>query len=292
MTDTVVFITGPARGIGEALARKFASRGARVALVGLEPVRLAALAKELGPRHAWFECDVTDQAALERAVAGTVAQLGGIDVVITNAGIASHGTVAVAPADALARVIEVNLIGTLRTVSATLPHVVARKGSFMLISSAAAIATAPGLAAYSASKSGVEHFGTALRIEVAHRGVHVGVAHPSWIDTDLVRDAQQDVTSFARMLSKLPGPFGKITPLAECADAIVEGIVKRKRKVYVPKSLAIYSALRQLFMSAPVEALMRRDMRKSLDRMEAEVTALGRSFGAHSVEMTRPPGER
>src|SRR5438552_18340365 len=116
----VVFITGAARGIGAASARALAKKGARLSLVGREPDRLAALAAELGKGHAWFECDVTDQKTLDAAVAGTVKALGGIDVVIANAGIANNGTVATNSADAVARCIEVNLVGLSRTVSATL----------------------------------------------------------------------------------------------------------------------------------------------------------------------------
>src|SRR6185369_1682808 len=140
--------TGPARGIGEETARQLAARGARLSLVGMEPERLAALAGELGAGHAWFECDVTDQAALDRAVAGTVEAFGGIDVVMANAGVASNGTVAVTPVEALVRTIDVNLIGVVRTVSATLPHVTARKGYYLLVSSAAALAAMPGISTY------------------------------------------------------------------------------------------------------------------------------------------------
>ncbi|MGZ5446271.1 MAG: SDR family oxidoreductase [Thermoanaerobaculia bacterium] len=279
-----VFITGPARGIGAAVARNLAAGGARLALVGLEPERLAALANELGPRHVWFECDVTNQGAIERAVAGTLQALGGIDVVITNAGIASHGTVAVTPAEAMARVIEVNLTGTIRTVSATLPHVLASHGTYMLLASAASLATSPGLAAYGASKAGVEHFANGLRAEVAHRGVHVATAHPGWIDTDMVRDAQQDLASFRTMVSKLPGPFSVITPVDECADAIVRGIEKRRRRVFVPKSLALFSALRQFFMSAFMDRIAWARTGKIVVQMEAEARSLGRAFGEHSVE--------
>ena len=110
LAGKVVFITGAARGIGAEVARVLASRGARVALAGLEPDRLAALAHELGPAHTWSECDVTDQAALDAAVQATVRQFGRLDVVIANAGIAAIGTVTTAPVDALVRVLEVNLI--------------------------------------------------------------------------------------------------------------------------------------------------------------------------------------
>ena len=283
ISGKVVLITGPARGIGEETARQLAARGARLSLVGLEPERLAALAAELGA--AWFECDVTDQPALDRAVAGTVHALGGIDVVVANAGIANHGTVAVSPVEALVRTIEVNLVGVVRTVCAALPYVAERRGYFLLMSSAAAIAPLPGMAAYAASKAGVEFFGNALRLEVAHKGVGVGIAHPAWIDTDMVRDTKRDLQSFNAMLCTLPGPFGSYTSVQECAAAFVDGIERRRRKVFVPKSLAPLSAVRQLFMSRLSDRFSGRTARRIIPRLEQEVAALGRSFGENSVEV-------
>jgi NAD(P)-dependent dehydrogenase (short-subunit alcohol dehydrogenase family) len=291
LSGKVVLITGPARGIGAETARRLAARGARLSLVGLEPGLLAALAAELGGGHVWFECDVTDQAALDRAVAGTAEALGGIDVVIANAGVASNGTVAVGPVEALVRTIEVNLTGVVRTVSATLPHVTERRGYYLLVSSAAAIAPFPGISTYAAAKSGVEQFGNVLRLELAHKGVGVGVAHPSWVDTDLVRDAQSDLAGFKEMLGKLPGPFGRVTPLRDCADAFVRGIERRKRKVYVPRTLAAAAAVRQLFMSPLADYLMGRQTRRTLPQVEAEVRALGRSFGSHSCGLGAKAGE-
>lgn len=284
VSGKTVLVTGPARGIGAETARQLAARGARLSLVGMEPERLAALAAELGPGHAWFECDVTDQAALERAVAGTVQALGGIDVVVANAGIASNGTVAVTPVEALVRVIEVNLAGVVRTVSATLPHVTERRGYYLLVSSAAALAAMPGISTYAASKAGVEFFGNALRLEVAHKGVRVGIAHPAWIDTDLVRDQRRELHSFDRMLARLPGPFGSMTSVEECAAAFVEGIERRRRKVFVPRSLGPLAAVRQLFSSPLSDWATGRSARRIIPPLEGEVRALGRSFGAHSVE--------
>lgn len=283
LAGKVVLITGPARGIGADTARQLAARGARLALIGLEPERLEALASELGAGHVWAEADVTDQVGLDRVVAGTVEEFGGIDVVVANAGIASNGTVAVTPVEALVRTIEVNLIGVVRTVSATLPHVTERRGYFLLVSSAAALAPPPGISTYAASKIGVEHFGSVLRLEVAHRGVAVGVAHPAWIDTDLVRDQQRDLESFNEMLRVLPGPFGSVTSVEECAAAFVAAIQRRQRKVYVPGSLAPLAAVRQLFMSPLADRLQGRHARRILPKLEREVAALGRSFGATSV---------
>ena len=91
------FITGAARGIGAATAERLHARGANVALVGLEPERLAENAERLGDRAAWFEVDVTDLAALEAAVQGTVERFGGIDVAVANAGISFMGTLAASP---------------------------------------------------------------------------------------------------------------------------------------------------------------------------------------------------
>ena len=286
----VALVTGPARGIGEAVARALAARGARLALVGMEPERLEALARDLGEGHAWFDGDVTDQRALERAVAGTVAALGGIDVVVANAGIGCFGTVAVTPLEAQVRVIEVNLVGVLRTVVATLPHVTARRGYYLLVSSAAAFAASPGLAAYAASKSGVEQLGNALRLEMSARGVGVGVAHPCWIDTDLVRDARQDLGAFDEIVRRLPGPFRVVTSTAHCAAALVDAIERRRRKVFVPRSLALVAVLRSLLTSALAERKVLRDLGPLLPTLERECAAVGRAFGAHSVEATARRG--
>jgi hypothetical protein len=287
LRDQVVLITGAARGIGAETARRLAARGARLALVGLEPERLAALAAELGPAHRAFACDVTDQASMERAAADTVAAFGGIDVVVANAGIASNGTVAATPMPALARVVDVNLTGVIRTVHVTLPHVVARRGYYLLVSSAAAIAPLGGLATYAATKSGVEAFGNALRLELAHHGVKVGTAHPSWIDTDMVRDHQKDLPTFNRVLATLPPPFGGVTSVATCADAFVDGIASRARKVFVPRALAPLAAIRQLFASPLAELVTRRASRRLLPELEREVRALGRAFGENSMGMKR-----
>ncbi|HLL72950.1 MAG TPA: SDR family oxidoreductase [Pyrinomonadaceae bacterium] len=293
VSGKVVLITGAARGIGAETARLLAARGARLALVGLEPERLSELAATLhGGGHVWFECDVTDQTALERAVAATFDALGGLDVVVANAGIASNGTVAVSPVEALVRTIEVNLIGVVRTVSATLAHVTARRGYYLLVSSAAALAPLPGISTYAASKSGVEQFGNALRLELAHKGVGVGVAHPAWIDTDLVRDAQHDLKSFREILGVLPGPFGSVTSVETCAAAFVEAIERRRRKIYVPRTLAPLAAVRQLFASALSERVMGRLARRLVPQAEREVEALGRSFGLHSMGLNDKAGTR
>jgi NAD(P)-dependent dehydrogenase (short-subunit alcohol dehydrogenase family) len=291
LNGKVILITGAARGIGERSARLAAAKGAKLALVGLEGERLRALAQELPGEHAAFEADVTDQGALEDAVARTVERFGGIDVVVANAGIASNGTIAITPADVVARVIEVNLLGVVRTVSATLPHVTARRGYVLIVSSAAAFTALPGMAPYCASKAGVEHFANALRLEVAHKGVAVGSLHPSWIDTDLVRDQKAELSVFAEALDALPWPMGETTSLDECAAAVVDGIERRRRRIYVPRTVGLVQNLRALVNSAVGDVPIRRRARVMVPRLESEVQGLGRFFGAQSVGMGGAPQE-
>lgn len=282
----VVFITGAARGIGAEVARVLAARGARVMLAGLEPDKLSALTQELGPSHAWFECDVTNQAALDAAAKATVAQLGRIDAVIANAGIAAIGTVSAAPVDALVRVLEVNLIGAVRTVAATLPYVVDARGYYLFVASAASFAAMPGMTTYCASKSGVEHFASALRYELEGKGVAVGTVHPCWIDTDLVRDARADLPAFDEMLPRLPWPFNTVTSVRACAEAISAAVARRRRRIFVPRALAPFAALRYILVNPPFDAVVRRDARDTVPTLERECVTLGRSFGAHSAETT------
>jgi NAD(P)-dependent dehydrogenase (short-subunit alcohol dehydrogenase family) len=284
LSGRAVLVTGAARGIGAELARRAAARGARVALVGLEPERLAGLADELGPEHLWVECDVTDPDALATAVRRAVDAFGGLDAVVANAGLAPLTTVATSSAHALARTIEVNLTGAMLTVHAALPEISKRRGHILLISSAAAFTVLPGMSAYCASKAGLERFGDALRLEVAHRGVTVASAHPTWIDTDLVRDTEAALPTFAETRSKLPGPLGAYTSVQECAQALVENLETRRRRVFVPRSVGVVSAFRQVVTGAVAEKVMLPIVRKRVPQLERDITALGgREFGAHSV---------
>jgi NAD(P)-dependent dehydrogenase (short-subunit alcohol dehydrogenase family) len=285
MRDKVVLITGAARGIGASVARRMVQEGARVALIGLEPERLAALAAELGAAAAWWRADVTDQDALSAAVAAAHAHFGRIDVVITNAGIANFGTVAVADMEAMARVVNVNVVGTMRTVKAALPHLIASKGYVLIVSSAAAFSAMPGMSAYATSKAAVEQFANVLRIEMIPHGVAVGSAHMLWVDTDMVRDVQHDLSSFRRTLAMLPYPFGTVTSQETCTTAFVRGCRTRSRRVFVPGALGTISALRQVLGSAFLQRRLLPKLGPMLSDAEAEVRKIGRPFGEHSVGM-------
>jgi NAD(P)-dependent dehydrogenase (short-subunit alcohol dehydrogenase family) len=274
LSGQVVFVTWAARGIGAAAAKQLAARGAKLALVGLEPDELAKVAADCGPEAVWFEADVTDVAAMESAVQGTVAHLGGIDVVIANAGIATGGSVRTIDPAAWERVVEVNLLGSWRTVRAALPHVIERRGYVLQVASVAAIAHAPFMSAYSASKAGVEAFADSLRTEVAHLGVDVGVAYFSWIDTDMVRGADAR-RGMAGMRKRISGPIDKTYPLSHVADAVVQGVERRARHVTVPSWVRALLLLR-----GPLATLLDRQGRRQVPAVEQEMQAVVEREGA------------
>jgi NAD(P)-dependent dehydrogenase (short-subunit alcohol dehydrogenase family) len=262
-----VLITGAARGIGAETARRLAAKGAKVSLVGLEPEELEKVASQCGPDAVWFETDVTDWDALERAATGTVERFGGIDVVMANAGIASAGLVINTDPAAWERVIEVNLLGVWRTVRTCLPHVVERKGYILPVASLAAAAHSPVMSAYSASKAGVEAFADCLRGEIAHHGVRVGCAYFSWIGTDMVSGG--DASAAGGILrGKMRGPLAKTYPLSVAVDAVEKGIENRSRRVMGPPWIKYLFAMRDFI--APLTDRQVADAMPEVERIVSE----------------------
>ena len=231
-------ITGAARGIGADAARRLAARGARLALLDIDPDPLEALAEELGGRAAAFPCDVTESAQLDAAVAGASERFGGLDIVIANAGVVAVGTVETIAPEEFERVIEVNLLGVWRTIRATLPRVIDRRGYVLAVSSLAAAVHAPLIASYTAAKAGVEAFADALRGEVSARGVDVGVAYFGYIETEMVRRAfdHPAAAEANRLLGRLTPSFAtRPLRVGRAGEAIARGVERRSRRVYAPR---------------------------------------------------------
>lgn len=279
LTGKVAVVTGAARGLGAAVALNLAQRGARLALIGLEPDELAQTAATclrahpsthaksstpaepstpVTPLISTWHADVTDLPLLTQAAREVVDQFGRVDIVVANAGIALGGPTADADPDAFNRVIEVNLLGSIATARAFLPALTDSKGYLVQIASLAAMAPAPLMAAYCASKSGVEAFAHALRAEVAHQGVGVGVAYLTWTDTDMVRAADEDPV-LRDMRASLPWPSNRTAPLAPAAARIADGIVRRKPHIYAQRWIG---ALQWLPRQALPSAIARRGSRE------------------------------
>jgi NAD(P)-dependent dehydrogenase (short-subunit alcohol dehydrogenase family) len=284
----VVFITGGARGVGEEVARRLRRKGAKLVLTDLDEAPLTALAAELGEEHVLTAlADVRDLPAMQKAADSAVERFGGIDIVLANAGIASFGSVLNVDPEAFKRVIDINITGVFNTVRATLPEVIKRRGYVLVVSSLAAFTSAPGLAAYHASKAGVEYFANTLRLEVAHLGVDVGSAHMSWIDTPLVQDAKSDLSTFRVMLSKMPGPIKQTTTVDKCGAAFVKGIEGRKSRIYCPDWVGLFRWIRPVVATPLGERDIRKFTPELLPKLDAEAAALGRSTSARTEALEK-----
>ncbi len=238
-----VLITGAARGIGAGAARRLHERGARVALAGLEPELLAQVAAACGDAP-WYECDVTDRAQVERAVAGAVERLGGLDVAIANAGVAAQLPLIGGNPEIFERTIAVNLLGVYHTLSVAGPHLAHPRGYALPIASLAAALHVPMLGPYNASKAAVEALGNTLRVELRHTGARVGVAYFGFIDTDMVSRGLQ--TRAVEHAPRSRQAVVKPVPLARAVDAIERGVQRRARRVVAPAWVGAALPLRML----------------------------------------------
>ncbi len=281
-----VLITGAARGIGAALAQRLASHGARLALVGLEPETLHGVAARCGEGTFVGECDVSNFEAVARAIDDGAEALGGLDVVVANAGIAAGGPLRSHDIRAWERVIEINLLGVMYTDRAALPHLERSHGYLLNIASTAAALRAPGMTAYCAAKAGVEALSDCLRIESKPRGVDVGVAYFLFLDTDMVRDGEREMPLMATARSKMPSFLSRTYPLAPAIDELAAGIALRRRRIAYPPWFLKALAARQAFASALVERAAVKQAVDTLDEYERVVAERGSRITS-STERTR-----
>ena len=261
-----VVITGGARGLGSLLARRLHERGARVALLGLEPELLEATAAECGDAP-WFECDVADRDAVDASVGQAVERLGGLDVAVANAGIGGQHTLVDGDDSVWDATIAVNLSGTYNLVRAAGPHVAHPGGYFLLTASLAAAVHLPLMSAYCASKAAVESLGDSLRLELAPSGAKVGVAYYAELDTDMTS------RGFATKAAEgMPiGGRGRlpVAPVRPAIDALERGIVKGSRRVVSPRWVAAVLPVRMIAQRV-VESQARRGLAKTMEIARSE----------------------
>src|SRR5215212_585816 len=229
-----LFITGGANGIGAEVARRASARGAKLALVDVDGEAAHELAESL-PNALGISADVRDYDSLEAAVSQTVEAFGGIDV--------AHSARAV-PLVELERIADINFTGVFRTVRAALPQVIERRGYVLITASLAAILQAPPLSHYSATKAGIEAFGNAIRLELRHKGVDVGVAYFGFIDTAMVARGKSDPILAKFEEANGQNFIGKTYPLSGAGEAIMRGIENRSRRVLYPRWIRPIMVLR------------------------------------------------
>ncbi|HET7049681.1 MAG TPA: SDR family NAD(P)-dependent oxidoreductase [Solirubrobacteraceae bacterium] len=259
LADRAVIITGAAGGIGAASARALVARGAQVTLVDLGQDAVDELAASLpADRVLARAADVTHIEQMAGVVEATRARFGKVDVVFANAGIANDPpmTLDAAELETYERVIEVDLLGVVRTIKPALPEVIANRGHVLITASIYAFVNGVINSAYAVSKAGVEMLGRSLRLELAPAGASAGVLYPGWVATPLVavvRGRDPVATAFKQRV--FPGRLGAFIDPDEIATAVADGIEARAARIIRPKLWAPVSALRGVFNNVSDELL-------------------------------------
>jgi short-subunit dehydrogenase len=222
-----VFLTGASSGLGEALARHYAARGATLGLVARREPELAALAASLGGSVATYRGDVREPEDLARAAADFMARFGVPDVVIANAGI-SRGVLTEAPEDlpTFKAIFETNVLGMVHTFAPfVVPMREAGSGVLAGVASVAGFRGLPGSAAYCGSKSAAITYLESLRVEMRGTGVSVVTLCPGFIETPLT---ERNPYRMPFLLS------------ADNAARLVANAIEDKRRFYVlPWQMAV-----------------------------------------------------
>jgi NAD(P)-dependent dehydrogenase (short-subunit alcohol dehydrogenase family) len=288
LTDRVVLITGAASGIGAATALELVAQGGIPVLVDCDAEPLAQMAQRCGSQTLYWVADVTQLQAMQEVVDKTIGKLGRIDILFANAGVAAFGPVAYIDPEAWKRCFEVNVFGVFNTIRASLPAIMQQRGYVLINASSSSFAHPPVMSAYAASKSAVEAMGNSLRIEMAAHGVGVGVVHAGWVRTPLVTEGALH-PGFVRLRATMPGPMNSETSPEETARVIVQGMLQRRRRIWVPAWLKILFALRALLHMPFAERELLRaapEIEKIyLEGLESE-GALASSFGPRERERT------
>jgi short-subunit dehydrogenase len=223
-----VLVTGASSGIGAGLAEEFARRGAVVGLSGRDAARLGATAERCRAHgatvHEWI-ADLGDPAAVDRLATDALTDMGGIDVLVNNAGIPKRRNVRELDAATVDIVMQVNFLGPTRLTLALLPQMIERgEGRVVNVSSVAATLSSPGEAAYDASKSALSVFSEAMAIDLWDNGIKVLVVYPGVVDTPLFQMPDNDPFT-------APVEFITVEQLVgETFDALDRGALE----VYIP----------------------------------------------------------
>lgn len=228
LTDHVVWVTGAGSGLGLAIARAMGAAGAAVACSDLDvgaAEQAAVLVREDGGRALGVACDVTSADDCERAVHRAVDELGGLHVVVANAGVPGEGRAHELDVAVWDRTLGVHLTGAFLTVRAALPHLLAQQsGSIVLQASIAGLVGLPNIPAYAAAKGGIIALGRQLAREYAADGIRVNCIAPGPVMTPLVERAFADrhgdtaeEALAARRASVPLGRFGSVEDVAQAA---------------------------------------------------------------------------
>ena len=200
-----VIVTGASSGIGRAAARAFAREQASVLLVSRSEGSLAEVRDEIsaaGGRALVYAADITDEGAPSRIVSAAVEAFGGVDVLVNAAGVISTGTIENTTDAAWDGMMGINLRAPFRLIREAVPHLKARKGAVVNVSSVNGLRSFAGVLAYNVSKSAMDHLTRCSALEMAPYGVRVNAVNPGVTITNLHRRGGMDETQYGTFLSR------------------------------------------------------------------------------------------
>ncbi len=239
-----VVVTGGSRGIGAAMARELATKGATVTLVARSAGAISSLADELGG-HA-VPADLLDRSQVDELIPKIEAEIGDIDILINNAGLETTSFFHQVPTDEIRDLSVLNLETPMVLTRAALPGMLARNhGHFVFTSSLAGTGGFPGLTVYGATKAGLSNFVAGLRMELKDTNIHSTVVAPGPVDTQMW-DNLEEASDFDAMLKRLRQfqLIPKKTP-EYIAKHTVAAIESNRRHVRTPRRLATNGMLRE-----------------------------------------------
>ena len=199
-----VIVTGASMGIGAACARRFAEEGANVVLVARTRARLDGLAAEL-PAERTLVCaaDIAERAAVDRMVAASVERFGGIDVLVSNAGVFRAGDLASTTLEDWRMLMGVNVEACFHCAQAALPHLARSNGNIVHMASVSGLGGDWGALAYGTAKGAVVNFTRALALDLGQQGIRVNAVAPTLTDTPMSADAVRDDIVHKRFVDRI-----------------------------------------------------------------------------------------
>ncbi len=227
----VVLVSGASSGIGEELARQLGAVGASVGLLARREERLTAIADEIPSPTLVLPCDVTNDAAVARAVSRLADRFGAVDWVICNAGVSMNARFEDVDLAVLKKMMDVNYYGSVHLARAALPWLERSRGGVVFVSSVVGRRGLPTRSGYAAAKFAVHGLFESLRVEWRDKGIHVGLVAPGYTDTEIRRRALdaggsmkgQDTTT------------GRVMSAADAAGAILFAAARRRREVILTR---------------------------------------------------------
>jgi NAD(P)-dependent dehydrogenase (short-subunit alcohol dehydrogenase family) len=261
----VVVVTGAASGIGAAICQKFGEAGSKIGLLDMDEAGVKAAAgglKDAGIDAVGIRCDVVDEAQCRSAIDQIIEHFGGIDILVNNAGITQRSAFVNTKTSVYRKVMAVNFFGSLYCTKAAIDSLIARQGIIIVIESLAGVSPLLGRTGYCASKHALHGFFTSLRSELRDSGVHIMLACPGFVKTNLQTRAlggDGQVTAHPQSM------VGKPTSAQKVAAEIYNGALnKRHLLVLTPVGKLAY----WINKLAPLlyERLMVRQVKDELDR--------------------------